>query len=165
MEKIQFLGVAGFSSTNLTIELAKNQNDQIVLVDRSLEYLNPIRPLNFAEVEYRQSDLTVDINFDELLKDANTVYHLVSTTVPSTSNSQMISREPTENLLLSANMLDACVRCGVKKVVFLSSGGTVYGKEEDCPLKEKWQQIRFLLMAYKRLRLRNCFISIDTCMV
>ena len=33
--------------------------------------------------------------------------------------------------------LYVCIRCGVKKVVFVSSGGTVYGKEVDCPLKEK----------------------------
>lgn len=136
MENILVLGAAGFIGTNLTIELAQNKNNRIVLVDRNLEYFNPIRTFGFANIEYRQSDLTVDINFDEMLKDADTVYHLASTTIPSTSNSQ-ISRELTDNVIFSANMLDACVRCGVKKVVFLSSGGTVYGKEVDCPLKEK----------------------------
>ena len=40
------------------------------------------------------------------------------------------------NVIFSSNLFDACVRCKVKKVIFLSSGGTVYGIEEKCPLKE-----------------------------
>ena len=56
--------------------------------------------------------------------------------MPATSN-QQISQELVANVIFSANLLDACVRCNVKKVVFLSSGGAVYGKEVDCPLKEK----------------------------
>ena len=39
-------------------------------------------------------------------------------------------------MIFSANLFEACVKCGVKKVVFISSGGTVYGKEADCPLTE-----------------------------
>lgn len=60
----------------------------------------------------------------------------MSTTVPTTSN-QHISQELVSNVIFSANLFEACIRCGVKKVVFVSSGGTVYGKEVDCPLKEK----------------------------
>lgn len=136
MENILILGAAGFIGTNLTIELAKNKDNRIILVDRHLEYFAPIKAFGFENIEYRQSDLTVDIDFEEVLNGADTVYHLVSTTVPSTSN-QQISQELTGNVIFSANMLDACIRCGVKKVVFMSSGGTVYGKEVDCPLKEK----------------------------
>ena len=40
------------------------------------------------------------------------------------------------NVIISANLLEACVKNSVKKVVFLSSGGTVYGKESQCPLSE-----------------------------
>lgn len=60
----------------------------------------------------------------------------MSTTVPTTSN-QHISQELVSNVIFSANLFEACIRCDVKKVVFVSSGGTVYGKEVDCPLKEK----------------------------
>ena len=42
----------------------------------------------------------------------------------------------TINVGMTANLLDACVRQKVKKVIFLSSGGTVYGKAESYPLKE-----------------------------
>ena len=40
------------------------------------------------------------------------------------------------NIVVTSKLLDACVRTGVSKVVFISSGGTVYGKDVDCPIKE-----------------------------
>lgn len=55
--------------------------------------------------------------------------------MPSTSNGQ-IPEEIKSNVVLTARILDACVRQNVKKVVFISSGGTVYGKEVNCPIKE-----------------------------
>lgn len=134
--KILLLGAAGFIGTNLTIELAKNKKNEITLVDRNKEFFYPIVNMNFKNVHIVESSLTVNMEFDSILKNQEVVYHLVSTTVPTTSN-QHISQELVANVIFSANLFEACVRCGVKKVVFISSGGTVYGKEVDCPLKEK----------------------------
>lgn len=134
--KILLLGAAGFIGTNLTIELAKKTEDEITLVDRSKAFFKPIVDMNLNNVRILEADLTVDMDFDSILKEQEVVYHLVSTTVPTTSN-QHISQELVSNVVFSTNLFEACIRCGVKKVVFVSSGGTVYGKEVDCPLKEK----------------------------
>ena len=134
--KILLLGAAGFIGTNLTIELAKRTEDEITLVDRSKSFFKPIVSMNLKNVCSLEADLTVDMDFDSILKGQEVVYHLVSTTVPTTSN-QHISQELISNVVFSANLFEACIRCGVKKVVFISSGGAVYGKEVDCPLKEK----------------------------
>lgn len=134
--KILLLGAAGFIGTNLTIELAKKTEDEITLVDRSKAFFKPIVSMDLKNVHILEADLTVDMDFDSILKDQEVVYHLVSTTVPTTSN-QHISQELVSNVIFSANLFEACIRCGVKKVAFVSSGGTVYGKEVDCPLKEK----------------------------
>lgn len=134
--KILLLGAAGFIGTNLTIELAKNAENEITLVDRCKDFFNPIISMNLKNIRIIESGLTVDTDFDSILKNQEVVYHLVSTTVPTTSN-QHISQELVSNVVFSANLFEACIRCGVKKVVFISSGGTVYGKEVDCPLKEK----------------------------
>ena len=134
--KILLLGAAGFIGTNLTIELAKKTEDEITLVDRSKAFFKPIVSMDLKNVHILEADLTVDMDFDSILKDQEVVYHLVSTTVPTTSN-QHISQELVSNVIFSANLFEACIRCGVKKVVFVSSGGTVYGKKVDCPLKEK----------------------------
>lgn len=134
--KILLLGAAGFIGTNLTIELAKNAENEITLVDRCKDFFNPIINMNLKNIRIVESGLTVDMDFDSILKNQEVIYHLVSTTVPTTSN-QHISQELVSNVVFSANLFEACIRCGVKKVVFISSGGTVYGKEVDCPLKEK----------------------------
>lgn len=134
--KILLLGAAGFIGTNLTIELAKKTEDEITLVDRSKAFFKPIVGMDLKNVHILEADLTVDMDFDSILKDQEVVYHLVSTTVPTTSN-QHISQELVSNVIFSANLFEACIRCDVKKVVFVSSGGTVYGKEVDCPLNEK----------------------------
>lgn len=136
MENITILGAAGFIGTNLAIQLSKSDCNRIVLVDTQLDFFKPVMALGLSNTNFRQSSLTYDCDFDSLLAGCDTVYHLVSTTVPTTSN-QHITQELMGNVVFSSNMLDACVRCGVKKVVFMSSGGTVYGKEVDCPLKEK----------------------------
>lgn len=132
---ILILGAAGFIGTNLTFKLAEEKSNIITLVDKSKEYFifsETECPENVSIVE---SDFTHDTDFDKLLVNQDIVYHLVSTTVPTTAN-QHISQEITANVVVTANLLDACVRCKVKKVVFLSSGGTVYGKESRCPLSE-----------------------------
>ncbi len=130
------LGAAGFIGTNLVIALAKEPDNQITVVDRNKEHFKTMEDMHLPRVTFIESELTADTDYEALLKDQEIVYHLISTTVPTTSN-QQIAQELTGNVVLSANLLEACVHQGVKKVVFLSSGGTVYGKEADCPLSEK----------------------------
>lgn len=130
------LGAAGFIGTNLAIELAKNPKNKLTLVDRNKDYFKTVVKMNIGNINVMESNLTFDMDFDSILKGQDVVYHLVSTTVPTTSN-QHISQELVSNVIFSANLFEACIRCGVEKVVFISSGGTVYGKESDCPLKEK----------------------------
>ncbi len=134
--KITLLGAAGFIGTNLVIELAKNPENEITVVDCNKIYFKTLENLRFPNLQTIQSDFTMDANYEQLVEDQDIVYHLVSTTVPSTSN-QHIAEELKGNVVLSANMFEACVHQNVKKVVFLSSGGTVYGKESKCPLNEK----------------------------
>lgn len=132
---IMLLGAAGFIGTNLTLKLAQNSNNHISLVDVKKGYFSNLDMNNLPNVIVMESSFTENTDFIPLLTGQHVVYHLVSTTVPITSN-QHIAQELTANVVATAKMLDACVKCGVEKVVFISSGGTVYGKEVNCPLKE-----------------------------
>ncbi len=134
--KIILLGAAGFIGTNLIIELAKNQENQITVVDRNRTYFKTILDMNLSNLNIIQSELTMDSDYESLVKGQDLVYHLVSSTVPITSN-QHIAEELKGNVVLSANLFEACAHQDVKQVVFLSSGGTVYGQESKCPLNEK----------------------------
>ena len=130
---IIILGAAGFIGTNLAIELAKNPSDKITLVDKSRLYFSP--EVMADNVKIVESDLDIKMDYS-ILEDSDVVYHLVSTNVPTTSN-QHISQDIEANVLFSSHLFEACVNYKVKKVVFISSGGTVYGKESVCPLSER----------------------------
>lgn len=132
---IILLGGAGFIGTNLVKELAGNADNRITVVDRKPEFFQNIISMQLSNVSIVESGLSAETDYEALIKGQDIVYHLLSTTVPTTSN-QAISEELKANVILSVNLFEACVHQQVKKVVFLSSGGTVYGKEAKCPLGE-----------------------------
>ena len=132
--KILLLGAAGFIGTNLTIKLMENKADVITLVDKSKTFFINPDIVNSPNVVIQESSLDLDMDYS-ILEGQVVVYHLESTVVPSTSN-QHISQDIQMNVLLSSHLFDASVQYGVKKIVFISSGGTVYGKEAACPLPE-----------------------------
>lgn len=133
--KIIILGAAGFIGANLTATIAKDKKNEITLVDRNESFFDPLKDQGFKNVKFCESDFTEDTNFDRLLKDQEIVYHLVSTTVPTTSN-QHIPQELVANVVVTSKLLESCVKCGIKKVIFISSGGTVYGKQSNYPIDE-----------------------------
>lgn len=63
------------------------------------------------------------------------VYHLLSTTVPQTSNEDPAYDVET-NVVGTLRLLDEAKKCSIKKVIFASSGGTVYGIPQEIPIKE-----------------------------
>lgn len=132
---ILIYGAAGFIGTNLIIQLSKREDIMMTVVDSKIEYFNHIVDMKLPNVKIIQSDFCLNTDFFDLLKQQEVVYHLVSSTSPSTSN-QQIADELMANVVSTARFLDACVKCGVKKVIFLSSGGTVYGQKTTFPIKE-----------------------------
>lgn len=132
---ILILGAAGFIGTNLTLNLSENKDDKITLVDKNKEYFVNIEKKCLKNVTIKEASLDEKMDFS-ILDGQDIVYHLVSSNVPTTSN-QHISLDIQANVLFSSYLFDACVEHSVKKVVFISSGGTVYGKEATCPLSEE----------------------------
>lgn len=130
---IVVLGAAGFIGTNLAIKLAKNTLNRITLIDKNRLYFS--QDVLADNVRIVESDLSLKMDYS-VLENSDVVYHLVSTNVPTTSN-QHISQDIEANVLFSSYLFEACVKYRVKKVVFISSGGTVYGKESACPLSEE----------------------------
>ncbi len=132
---IILLGAAGFIGSNLTMALARDPKNSITVVSRRRSSFAHIAAMGLSNVHFIESELTTGTNYDRLLDGQELVYHLISTTVPTTSNIE-IARELDANVILSARLFESCARVGVRKVIFLSSGGTVYGKAKACPLRE-----------------------------
>lgn len=133
---IILFGAAGFIGKNLTLELAKDLENTLILVDKKKEFFSDIETFRFQNISIREDNFDENSDFDELLKGQDIAYHLVSTTVPTTSN-QCISQELMANVIVTVHLLEACVRSNIKRIIFFSSGGTVYGKDICCPIKEE----------------------------
>ena len=69
------------------------------------------------------------------LQDIDTVVQLIGTSSPGLKNEHAIA-DIQENVIPHVAFLRSCVQAGVKRYVFLSSGGTVYGPEASTPTSE-----------------------------
>lgn len=132
---ILILGAAGFIGTNIVLRLSADKRNTLTLVDKEMCFFESINKLDLKNIKIRTSSFDNKTDFDSLLSDQDVVYHLVSTNVPTTSNKKVYD-DIQANVSFSAELFEACVRNNVKRVVFISSGGTVYGKESNCPLSE-----------------------------
>lgn len=86
-------------------------------------------------VEFLQADFTDPLAMAASLQDVDTVVQLVSTSSPGLRNEHSIA-DIRENVLPHVEFLHNCVRAGVRRFVFLSSGGTVYGPNVPVPTPE-----------------------------
>ena len=114
------------------------------LVDRLLESERSVRiydrsPNKFravprGEVEYIEGQLGDYELTREAVEGMEVVYHLASTTVPSTSNDDL-NYDVHSNLINTIQLLEFCIEFGVRKVVFASSVA-VYGLPKALPITE-----------------------------
>lgn len=65
-------------------------------------------------------------DLSEALKDIDYVFHLVSTTTPATAENDPLIDIDT-NIRMSVELFEECVEHKVKKVIFASTGGAIYG--------------------------------------
>jgi UDP-glucose 4-epimerase len=127
------LGGKGFIGSHL-IDALLRRGFAVRAFDRA-----NIKPLNdaavAARVEWVDGDFTCEADVARAVEDCDMVYHLVSTTLPQSSNANPVFDVET-NVAGSVRMLDHAAKAGVKKVVFISSGGTVYGIPQSVPIAE-----------------------------
>lgn len=99
--------------------------------------VDPYREFGADEqLEWIGGDLASVHDVEEALDGMDAVFHLVSTTLPKSSNDDPIY-DVQSNMVSTLQMLNAMVAKGIKKIVFISSGGTVYGPPQYLPIDEK----------------------------
>lgn len=132
-ERCLVLGGGGFIGSHLTEELLNAGYDVTVFDKLNFSRKNItgfLEKINIAE-----GDFNNQIEIDNALEGSDYVFHLVSSTLPASSNENPVYDVET-NLISSLNLFKECVERKIKKVIFLSSGGTVYGVPESIPVKE-----------------------------
>lgn len=92
-----------------------------------------------ADVERVEGDFTHRATVDAAIEGMDGVFHLASATTPQSGTADPI-HDVTQNLVGTLHLLEACTHRGVRRVVFISSGGTVYGKPQTIPIPEDHPQ-------------------------
>ena len=131
------LGAGGFIGKNLFEMIINRQQDELVLFDKDTISISPeIASGQMQRCRIIKGDFSSKTDFEQLTENIDIVYHLISTTLPNNSN-QDIGKGLMDNVVVTSLLLDACVKNEVKKVVFLSSGGTIYGVSGAVPILEE----------------------------
>lgn len=87
-------------------------------------------------LEWETGDLLSAHDVAKAIEGADQVIHLVSTTLPKSSNDDP-AYDVSTNIIATLSLLDAMVAQGIKRIIYISSGGTVYGTPLYVPIDEK----------------------------
>ena len=128
--RILVLGGNGFIGSHLVDKL-RSEDHSVAVFDRRNELFR--KPL--SDVDYHYGEFGNRGLLSEALEKADLVYHLISTTLPKTSNDDP-AFDIQSNVVETIFLLEKCVDKHVKRVVFISSGGVVYGRHHEYPLGE-----------------------------
>ncbi len=129
--QVLVLGGNGFIGSHV-VDTLLNDGQTVRVLDRLPEKFR----LPKKNVDYRIGSFNDSFLLAESLEDIEVIYHLISTTVPSTSNMDPIN-DIQSNLIGTLQLLKMMTKKKVRHIVYLSSGGTVYGNPHTFPISEE----------------------------
>jgi UDP-glucose 4-epimerase len=88
-----------------------------------------------SRIEIREGDFQNRVDVKDALSGAQVAIHLVSATLPSTSNENPVY-DVEANVVSTLRFLDEARAQGIRRILFISSGGTIYGRAATVPIPE-----------------------------
>jgi UDP-glucose 4-epimerase len=130
-QRVLLVGGSGFVGSHVADEfLARGW--EVVIFGRSPEKFRPPSPY----ITYVRGRISEHSLLDAAMsRNIDCVVHLVSSTIPSISNANP-AFDVRSNLVDAFALLESCVKHKVRKLMFASSGGTVYGIPKRLPITE-----------------------------
>lgn len=128
-------GGGGFIGSHLCEELLMRGHNVTVFDKTNFSKKNVSGFID--KIKIIEGDFNNIIDIRKSLDDIEYVFHFVSSTLPANSNENPVYDAET-NLISSLKLFRECVNKKIKKIIFLSSGGTVYGIPEKIPVKENY---------------------------
>lgn len=123
------LGGAGFIGSALRRRLAMEGRPTTVLT-RSAPVDRTFAGETWIQGDFGETDLVA-----ELMSPSHDVYHLVSNSSPGIGNWD-VEIDIANTVVPTLRLIKAAVRVGVRKLIYVSSGGAVYGIPEVLPIPE-----------------------------
>lgn len=127
------LGGCGFIGRHVAVLLARSGHE-VVLADR-LEPQFSFPSDAASRISWRRLEFA-SADWDALVTEAAVVHHYVWTSLPASANNNPFG-DLSANVGGTLALLEAMRRRGGGRIVFPSSGGTVYGKLESIPVAEE----------------------------
>jgi len=131
--KILVLGGSGFIGSYLCEQLIANNHDVTVFHQPGASNKNLVSIE--SKVHIVEGNINNVNDIAKALQGMELVVHLVSATLPGNSFLNP-TYDVQMNVISSIQLFDQCVKANIKKLVFVSSGGTVYGIPTEQPIKE-----------------------------
>jgi len=126
------LGGDGFIGRHVAMRLA-DEGHRVTIATRSVPSFD--FPPHVADLIGRTAFEMASADWDTLVEAVDVVHHYAWSSIPSSANAN-----PAGDLLMNVSatigLLEALRRRGGGRVLFTSSGGTVYGKVKTTPIKE-----------------------------
>src|SRR5215475_1139901 len=133
MSRILVAGGAGFLGSNL-VEEALRRGNVVTILDRPGAPSTLSKPLReqttWVEGDFRDQDVVRSACVGQ-----DVIFHLIGTTQPKSSNEDP-EFDFVSNVVGTVRLLQAARLEGVRKLIFVSSGGTVYGIPRQVPIPE-----------------------------
>jgi UDP-glucose 4-epimerase len=123
------LGGGGFIGTNLCRRLVERGHRVRVFGRRCLF------PDSLRGAEWFAGDFTDAASVAAAIAQFDVVFHLVHATMPQAADLDMVA-DVQNNVVPTIELLKLCRERGVGRVVFVSSGGIIYGKAQQIPTPE-----------------------------
>ena len=133
METCLVFGGGGFIGSHIAEALVENGYNVKVFDSFPLGMKN----LAFIKdrIEIIKGDFLDERDTATVFKGCDYVFHYISTTVPASSKKDPVY-DVSSNIIGSVKLLQAAVNNNVKKIIFPSSGGTIYGDPVNLPVSE-----------------------------
>jgi UDP-glucose 4-epimerase len=131
--KILVTGGAGFIGSNV-VDGFIQEGHQVTVVDNLSTGVesNVNKKAQFIKVDIRS--VVIDTIFEKMQPDV-LCHHAAQIDVRKSVADPIFDAEV--NIMGSLNLLNACIKHKVKKVVFASTGGAIYGEQDYIPADEK----------------------------
>jgi UDP-glucose 4-epimerase len=113
-----------------------SQNNDVIIFDHFKRGSNNLEKIT-EQITLITGDFNDERSVADALSDVDYVFHYISSTTPATAIHNPVY-DIKSNVIPSVKLLQIAVKSGVKKIIFASSGGTVYGDPERVPVKESF---------------------------
>ncbi len=133
MKRCLVIGGNGFIGSHVC-EYFLELGHEVVAFDTSRDFA-ALQPLRCARLHLLSGDFLNRVEVKAALEGVDWVFHLATTTTPATSCRNMIF-DVQSNVIASIGLFEEALEAGVEKVLFASSGGTVYGRPPLNPVPE-----------------------------